>query len=41
MPTLQANLGHEQAKLATLENPNLIADSQAKIKQLEVRMLAG
>ena len=39
VPTLEANLEHEQAKLATLENQNLIADSEAKIKQLEVRSL--
>ena len=36
IPTLEANLEYEQAKLATLENANLIADSEAKIKELEV-----
>jgi hypothetical protein len=36
VPTLEANLDHEKAKLATLENPNLIDESEAKIKQLEV-----
>jgi hypothetical protein len=39
VPTLEANLDHENEKLATLENQNLIDDSNAKIKQLEVDSL--